>query len=70
MQVNPEMVSRLEDAGLSFTGKDETGQRMEVESFGLADFRFCIFQISLGSIVIYSYSKLICLIDVTDSWAA
>jgi len=30
MQVNPELVSRLENAGLSFTGKDETGQRMEV----------------------------------------
>ena len=30
VQVNPDMVSSLEDAGLSFTGKDETGQRMEV----------------------------------------
>lgn len=30
MQVNPELVARLENAGLSFTGKDETGQRMEV----------------------------------------
>lgn len=30
LQVNPEMVARLEKAGLSFTGKDETGQRMEV----------------------------------------
>ncbi|KAJ6943898.1 CTP synthase-like [Populus alba x Populus x berolinensis] len=29
-EVNPDMVSRLEDAGLSFTGKDETGQRMEI----------------------------------------
>lgn len=29
-EVNPNMVSRLEDAGLSFTGKDETGQRMEI----------------------------------------
>ena len=31
MQVNPEMVSLLEDAGLCFTGKDETGRRMEVD---------------------------------------
>ena len=30
MQVNPDMVARLEKAGLSFTGKDETGRRMEV----------------------------------------
>ncbi|QCD81417.1 CTP synthase [Vigna unguiculata] len=29
-EVNPELVSRLENAGLSFTGKDETGQRMEI----------------------------------------
>ena len=29
-QVNPEMVGRLERAGLSFTGKDITGRRMEV----------------------------------------
>ncbi|KAH7544841.1 hypothetical protein FEM48_Zijuj01G0028900 [Ziziphus jujuba var. spinosa] len=29
-EVNPEMVARLESAGLSFTGKDETGQRMEI----------------------------------------
>ncbi|KAJ9168435.1 hypothetical protein P3X46_019960 [Hevea brasiliensis] len=29
-EVNPDMVSRLEEAGLSFTGKDETGQRMEI----------------------------------------
>ncbi|BBH01384.1 CTP synthase family protein [Prunus dulcis] len=29
-EVNPEMVARLENAGLSFTGKDETGQRMEI----------------------------------------
>ncbi|KAK6129418.1 hypothetical protein DH2020_036836 [Rehmannia glutinosa] len=28
--VNPDMVQRLEDAGLSFTGKDETGRRMEI----------------------------------------
>lgn len=34
MQVNPDMVPCLEDAGLSFTGKDETGQRMEVWDFG------------------------------------
>lgn len=30
LQVNPEMVVRLEKAGLSFTGKDITGRRMEV----------------------------------------
>ena len=29
-QVNPNMTSQLEDAGLSFVGKDETGHRMEV----------------------------------------
>ncbi|KAJ7010241.1 hypothetical protein NC653_000857 [Populus alba x Populus x berolinensis] len=29
-EVKPDMVSSLEDAGLSFTGKDETGQRMEI----------------------------------------
>lgn len=30
VQVNPDMVSQLESAGLSFVGKDETGRRMEV----------------------------------------
>lgn len=30
VQVNPDMVSQLESAGLSFVGKDETGSRMEV----------------------------------------
>lgn len=30
MQVNPDMISTFENAGLSFTGKDETGRRMEV----------------------------------------
>ncbi|GLT67244.1 hypothetical protein SLA2020_395650 [Shorea laevis] len=29
-EVNPEMVAILENAGLSFTGKDETRQRMEI----------------------------------------
>ncbi|XP_024027089.1 CTP synthase isoform X1 [Morus notabilis] len=29
-EVNPDMVSQLEKAGLSFVGKDETGQRMEI----------------------------------------
>ncbi|CAH9121851.1 unnamed protein product [Cuscuta epithymum] len=29
-EVNPEMVERLEGAGLSFTGKDESGCRMEI----------------------------------------
>ncbi|XP_022762557.1 CTP synthase-like isoform X2 [Durio zibethinus] len=29
-EVNPDIVGRLENAGLSFTGKDESGQRMEV----------------------------------------
>lgn len=29
-EVNPEMVPQLESAGMSFTGKDETGQRMEI----------------------------------------
>ncbi|XP_023768950.1 uncharacterized protein LOC111917501 isoform X1 [Lactuca sativa] len=29
-EVNPDMVSQLEKSGLSFTGKDETGQRMQI----------------------------------------
>jgi CTP synthase len=29
-EVNPEIVPQLEQAGLSFTGKDESGQRMEI----------------------------------------
>ncbi|KAI3798394.1 hypothetical protein L1987_33669 [Smallanthus sonchifolius] len=29
-EVNPDMVPQLEEAGLSFTGKDESGQRMEI----------------------------------------
>lgn len=33
LQVNPEIVGRLEKAGLSFTGKDLTGRRMEVRTF-------------------------------------
>jgi hypothetical protein len=29
-EVNPEMVSRIEEKGLLFVGRDETGERMEV----------------------------------------
>lgn len=29
-EVNPEMISQLEEGGLSFTGKDEKGERMQV----------------------------------------
>ncbi|KAJ0840005.1 putative CTP synthase (glutamine hydrolyzing) [Helianthus annuus] len=29
-EVNPDMVPQLEEAGLSFTGKDESGQRMQI----------------------------------------
>ncbi|KAK4285598.1 hypothetical protein QN277_002276 [Acacia crassicarpa] len=29
-EVNPDMISRLENAGLSFVGKDESGSRMEI----------------------------------------
>ena len=29
-EVNPNMVSDLEDRGLRFVGKDESGQRMEI----------------------------------------
>ncbi|XP_047308409.1 CTP synthase-like [Impatiens glandulifera] len=29
-EVNPDMVEKLEEAGLSFTGKDESGRRMEI----------------------------------------
>ncbi|KAI7742096.1 LOW QUALITY PROTEIN: hypothetical protein M8C21_012352 [Ambrosia artemisiifolia] len=32
-EVNPDMVPQLEEAGLSFTGKDESGQRMQVRLF-------------------------------------
>ena len=30
LQVNPDMISMLEEAGLTFVGKDESGKRMEV----------------------------------------
>lgn len=30
MQVNPDMIDKLEAAGLHFVGKDETGRRMEI----------------------------------------
>ncbi|KAL8529627.1 hypothetical protein ACS0TY_006890 [Phlomoides rotata] len=30
LKVNPDMVEQFEDSGLSFTGKDESGRRMEV----------------------------------------
>uniref|UniRef100_M1AP33 CTP synthase (glutamine hydrolyzing) n=1 Tax=Solanum tuberosum TaxID=4113 RepID=M1AP33_SOLTU len=30
LKVNPDKVQQFEDAGLSFTGKDETGRRMEI----------------------------------------
>ncbi|XP_038992280.1 CTP synthase 2-like [Hibiscus syriacus] len=29
-EVNPDMISKLEAAGLSFVGRDETGRRMEI----------------------------------------
>ncbi|KAH1188568.1 CTP synthase 2 [Glycine max] len=32
-EVNPDMISQLESAGLSFVGKDETGKRMEIVEF-------------------------------------
>lgn len=32
-QVNPDMITELEKAGLAFVGKDETGKRMEVPLF-------------------------------------
>lgn len=32
-QVNPEIIGDLEEAGLKFVGKDETGKRMEVCTF-------------------------------------
>ena len=35
VQVNPEMILRLESAGLSFVGKDESEMRMEVHTFEL-----------------------------------
>lgn len=30
VKINPDMVTDLENAGLSFVGKDETNRRMEV----------------------------------------
>ena len=30
LQVNPDMIDMLEEAGLKFVGKDESGKRMEV----------------------------------------
>lgn len=30
MQVNPDVIGTLEEAGLQFVGKDESGKRMEV----------------------------------------
>ncbi|KAI8028464.1 CTP synthase [Camellia lanceoleosa] len=38
--VNPDIVAQLEDAGLSFTGKDESGQRMEI--VGLSSHSFYV----------------------------
>ncbi len=29
-EVNPEFIDRLQEAGMNFIGKDETGQRMEI----------------------------------------
>lgn len=29
-EVNPELVDQIEDAGMLFVGKDETGERMEI----------------------------------------
>lgn len=37
-QVNPDMISEIEKAGLSFVGKDETGRRMEV----ICSWRTCL----------------------------
>lgn len=34
-QVNPEIIGKLEEAGLKFVGRDETGKRMEVCAFCL-----------------------------------
>ena len=36
VQVNPDVIGTLEEAGLKFVGKDESGKRMEVSSL-LAD---------------------------------
>lgn len=36
LQVNPEVIGVLEEAGLKFVGKDETAKRMEV-SFSSGD---------------------------------
>ncbi len=41
-KVNPDMVERLEQAGLKFVGRDESGQRMEVSPLHLLSYvRWC-----------------------------
>lgn len=39
VQVNPDMILQLEDAGLSFVGKDETGRRMEVRTLSFRSWK-------------------------------
>lgn len=39
-EVNPEMVPRIEQAGLRFTGRDEKGERMEICELALAQHPF------------------------------
>jgi len=55
VQVNPDMVSQLESAGLSFAGKDETGSRMEVCIYlheTDTDLKICAIMILLVVVVI------------------
>ena len=33
-EVNPELIEQIEDAGLKYVGKDETGQRCEIMELG------------------------------------
>lgn len=39
-EVNPDIVAKLEEGGLTFTGKDETGQRMEIVEIDNQSFRY------------------------------
>ena len=41
-EVNPEKVNEIEDAGLKFVGKDETGMRMEVAELPRSDHKYYV----------------------------
>lgn len=39
-EVNPDVVKELEEAGLRFVGKDDTGERMEIVELAVSDHPF------------------------------